>query len=151
MRVLPYLAMASLSLAAVGSAHAQTPGPPAAIHDVQLWNISPEATGDLIRKVKQAQEALRRGDDLYFQLLSGAPASYPMTETSPREAFLNADFSRPFEVRRVEEPDNPLWKRHKVTLIPNGLGNLMWDVEVVMGVNDNIERVEMFYRPPPPF
>lgn len=150
MHILPFLAMASLSLAAAGSAGAQTPGLPAA-YQTQFRNITPEASAQLIGKVQEAQAALRRGDKPNFQLLSGAPAFYPMTETSPREAFLNADFSRPFSVERVEEPENRLWKRHEVVLTPNGTGQLLWNVEVVLGFYDSIERVEMYYSPPPPF
>ena len=151
MRVPVSLAIALVSVAAAGSAGAQVPSPSCPTHQIQFRNIGPEASAELIRKVKQAQEALRRGDKPYFQLLSGAPAFYPMTETSPREAFLNADFSRPFSVERIEEPNNPLWKRHEVVLTPNGTGQPLWEVEVVLGVNGNIERVEMFYTLPPPF
>ena len=69
---------------------------------------------------------------------------------SPREAFLSADFSHPFEVERMR-PENSSWKPHRMTLAPNGPGNLVTDVKVVLGFYGDIARVEMFYRPPHPF
>jgi hypothetical protein len=32
-----------------------------------------------------------------------------------------------------------------------GLGQLYWDIEVVLGFDGNIERVLMIYKPPAPF
>jgi hypothetical protein len=119
-------------------------------YETQLRGLTADESAELVTKLNDAQDALRRGDPLYFELLSGAPASYPMTATSPREAFLSADFSQPFEVERLP-PDNPSWKPHRLTLLPNGLGNLLWDIKVVLGFYGDIARVEMFYRPPHPF
>lgn len=120
------------------------------LYETQLRGLNADEATDLINKLKMAQEALRRGDPLYFELLSGAPASYPMTTTSPREAFLSANFDKPFDIERLP-PANSSWKPHRLTLLPNGLGNLLWDIKVVLGFYGDIARVEMFYRPPHPF
>jgi hypothetical protein len=119
-------------------------------YETQLRGLTALESVELVSKLSDAQDALRRGEPLYFELLSGAPASYPMTATSPRDAFLSADFNQPFEVERLP-PANPSWKPYRLTLLPNGLGNLLWDVEVVLGFYGDIARVEMVYRPPHPF
>ena len=105
---------------------------------------------EVIAKLVEAQNKIRSGEDVYFQLLSGAPASYPMTMISPREAFLSADFSQPFSFEQLHS-DSSLWVPYRLILTPNGVGNLLWDVEVVLGSRGRIERIEMLYRPPHPF
>ena len=120
------------------------------LDETQLRGLTRQEAIGLVDKVKQAQARLRAGEPVYFELLSGAPASYPMTETSPRQAFLEADFDQPFDIERPPT-NNSLWKAHALTLLPNGPGEPIWDVEVVLGVNEQIERIEMVYRRPVPF
>jgi hypothetical protein len=126
----------------------QTPSQPA--YEARPQALTADEKADLIARIQEAQASLRSGAPIYFQLLSGAPAAYPMTTTSPRDAFLNARFDEPFSIVR-QPPANPSWKPYRLTLTPNGVGNNVWDVEVVLGFNGQIERVEMFYRPPHPF
>lgn len=104
----------------------------------------------LVKKLQGLQAQLRRGDKVYFQLLSGAPASYPETAVSPRQAFLDMPFEKARWFERIST-GNPLWKPHKLAIQLGGPGSLVWEVEVVVGFYDNIERVEMFYQPPAPF
>lgn len=147
------LATFSFSLALYGglnSAQAAQAVSRARLNETQLRGLSRQEAIGLVDKVKQAQDRLRAGEPVYFELLSGAPASYPTTEISPRQAFLDADFDRPFDIDRPPI-ENRLWKPYAITLLPNGPGEPVWDVEVVLGVNDQIERIEMVYRPPAPF
>jgi hypothetical protein len=116
----------------------------------QTLRMTAEERADLIARIQEAQTSLRSGVPVYFQLLSGATASNPMTTTSPRDAFLNVSFDQPFSMERWPS-DNPGWRPYRLTLTPNGVGNLLWDVYVVLGFNGQIERIEMFYRPPHPF
>ena len=116
----------------------------------QLLGLTSEEAQSLIEKTREAQSMLRSGKATYFQLLSGAPASYEMNTTSPRDAFLAADFTKPFSVERLP-PDNSSWKPFRLILMPNGTGSTLWEVEVVLGFYEQIERVEMYYRPPHPF
>lgn len=117
---------------------------------LQLREVTPADAEAIIAKVVEGQRKLRSGEEVYFHLLAGAPASYPMTTTSPRDAFLAADFRQPFSVERLP-PANSSWKPYRLILTPNGVGNLLWEVEVVLGFSGQIEKVEMLYRPPHPF
>ena len=101
-------------------------------------------------KVADAQARLKNGEKAYFELLSGAPASYPMTRTAPRDAFLNLPLANTFSVER-KATDNKLWQPYRIIVLPDGPGKLLWDVEVVLGINGQIERIAMLYRPPAPF
>lgn len=116
----------------------------------QYGSLPTTETADLIAKIVAAQNKLRVGEDAYFQLLTGAPASYPMTMTAPREAFLAADFSEPFSIERLSHC-NSNWKPYRLILTPDGVGNLLWDVKVVLGSTGRIEKVQMLQRPPHPF
>ena len=116
----------------------------------QLRGVTLADAEEVIAKVIEGQSKLRSGEEAYFHLLSGAPASYPMTTTSPRDAFLAADFRQPFSVERLP-PANSSWKPYRLILTPNGVGNLLWEVEVVLGFYGQIEKVEMLYRLPHPF
>ena len=117
------------------------------VRGLQDLNCS-EATA-LISQLKDVQRSLKAGGRLTFHLLSGAPASNPMTKISPREAFLRMPFEKAFIVHRVKT-DNRLWRPYKIAIKPVGTGRFIWRVEVVRGFSDNLERVEMFYGPPPP-
>tara|TARA_R110002167_G_scaffold9558_14_gene44225 strand:+ start:1376 stop:1990 length:615 start_codon:yes stop_codon:yes gene_type:complete len=149
--------LVALAIAAIGQALAATPvlaqqvsQPAAQSWETRLRGLDADEAAALIDQLKQAQDGLRRGDTLHFDLLAGAPASYPMTMTSPREAFLSVDFSHPFTVERVSPADSPR-KTYRMAVLPNGVGALYWDVRVVPGFNGTLERVEMVYRAPAPF
>jgi hypothetical protein len=115
----------------------------------QLSGLSSTEADALIKNLQSLQRRLRSGESLFFELLSGAPASYAMAAVSPREAFLQLPLDRTFSIERVRT-DNQLWQPYKLTVMPNGLGHMFWDVEVVLGVNGDVERVTMLYRPPAP-
>jgi hypothetical protein len=115
-----------------------------------LTGINDQEADELIAKVKAAQRALKSGEKLYFDLLSGAPASYEMNDVSPRTAFLSANFDRTWRVEH-QDSGNPLWQPYRLSVISTKIGQLYWDIEVVIGANGQIERIAMFYRPPAPF
>ena len=104
----------------------------------------------LIAKVANAQAKLKNEKQVVFELLSGAPAFYSMTRTTPREAFLRLPHAKTFSVER-KATDNRLWQPYRIIVLPDGPGKLLWDVEVVLGINGQIERIEMLYSPLAPF
>lgn len=116
----------------------------------QLRGVTAEEAAALIAKLADAQSGLRKKEQLVFELLSGAPASYPMTRTAPRDAFLGLPLARIFSVER-KTSTNKLWQPYRIIILPDGAGKLLWDVEVVLGINGQIERIAMLYRPPAPF
>ena len=115
-----------------------------------LRGLTAEEAAALIAKVADAQAKLKNKEQVVFELLSGAPAFYPMTRTAPRDAFLRLPLAKTFSVER-KTSDNKLWQPYQIIILPDGPGKLLWDVEVVLGINGQIERIEMLYRPPAPF
>ena len=113
----------------------------------QLEGLSTSEATEVIGALKAAQAKLRAGEKPYFILLSGAAATNPMADVSPRDAFLGLPFDQVFRIKRLRAGAR-LWE---VTVTPNGLGQQMWDIEVTTGWDGKIERVEMEYGPPPPF
>ena len=85
-----------------------------------------------------------------FELLAGSIASYEKSKVPPREAFLQVSFTSVWNVERVRS-DNKLWQPYRLAYAPEGLGKRYWDIEVVLGISGNIERVSMTYKPPAPF
>ena len=126
------------------------PTPTSVAAQPQLRGVTAEEAAALIAKLADAQSRLRKKEQLVFELLSGAPASYPMTRTAPRDAFLGLPLARIFSVER-KTSTNKLWQPYRIIILPDGPGKLLWDVEVVLGINGQIERIEMLYRPPAPF
>lgn len=108
-----------------------------------------EADG-VVARLAAAQQALAGGEAAYFHLLAGAPASYPANASSPRDSFLALDWS---DVRFVERMGTASERRkgYRLSVMPDGLGQLYWDVRVTLAVSGAIERVELFYGPPAPF
>jgi hypothetical protein len=73
-----------------------------------------------------------------------------MTRVSARDAFLQVRFDDVWNFERVRT-DNRGWQPYKLAYAPKGLGQLYWDIEVVLGSDGNIERVLMIYKQPAPF
>lgn len=116
----------------------------------QLSGLSAEEAAALIGKLEDAQRRLRTGKFQSFELLAGSIASYDMTKVSPRDAFLEVPFKKVWDIEKVRT-DNRLWQPYSLAYAPTGRGQLYWDIEVVLGINGNIERVLMIYKPPAPF
>src|SRR4051812_4275936 len=142
--------VAGLWLALPDPAAAQAPrGIAPAAAPARLEGLTEAQAAQLIGTLREAQRGLRAGEKLYFDLLSGAPASYDMTKVSPREAFLGLDLGQLFSIARLDRNRVAL-DTYRVTVQPER-GGLLWDVEIRLGSSGNLERVEMFYRPPAPF
>ena len=116
----------------------------------QLRGLSDEEATALIAKIEDAQLRLRAGESQSFELLAGSIASYEMTKSPPRDVFLQVPFGKVWNIERVRT-DNRLWQPYRLSYSPNGLGQLYWDIEVVLGFNGDIQRVLMIYKPPAPF
>jgi hypothetical protein len=149
MQVWHALLLGSLSVqSAVGWAETRSPLPVPQTRQLSGLSVG-EATA-LLAKLDKAQRELKAGRFQSFELLAGSIASYPKTKVSPRDAFLQVQFQKVWKIERGRR-DNPLWQPYKLAYSPNGLGQLYWDIEVVLGVNGAIERVLMIYKPPAPF
>lgn len=127
------------------------------LSDTRVVNLGCSEAAALIEKLKEAQAKLGKGDQSYFELLSGSLASNQMTKTSPRDVFLKTQFEKASVIERVRT-DNRLWQPFKLSYVgashsygPSGLVQFYWDIEVVLGSSGRIERVQMIYKPPPPF
>ena len=116
----------------------------------QLIGLSAGEADALIGKLESAQRLLTTAKFQNFELLVGSIASYEMTKVSPRSAFLRVPFKQVWDIKKVST-DNPLWQPYTLAYAPNGLRQLYWDIEVVLGFDGNIERVQMIYKPPAPF
>lgn len=125
--------------------------------NARVENLGCSEAADLIEQLKQAQKDLAAGKELYFEILSGAFASSPMTRTSPREAFLKMRFEKPSTVERAKS-DTRLFRPHRLSYAAGshryGVTKLVpfyWEVEVALGFEGRIVRVEMAFKPAPPF
>lgn len=116
----------------------------------QLRGLTAEEAAALLTKLQDTQRRLKTGEPQYFELLAGSIASYEMTKSSPRAVFLQVPFEKVWDIERVPT-ENRLWQPYKLAYSPDGLGQLYWEIEVVLGFNGNIERVLMVYKPPAPF
>ena len=116
----------------------------------QLIDLNATEASALLTKIKDAQRRLKAGEFLPFELLAGSIASYETTKASPRHAFLTVPFDDVWEIKRIRS-DNPLWQPYRLAYAPKGLRKLYWDIEVVLAINGDIERVLMIYKPPAPF
>lgn len=116
----------------------------------QLSGLSSEDAAALIAKLQGAQRRLKGGEFQSFELLAGSIASNDKTNLAPRKAFLQIPFERVWNIERVRG-DNPLWQPYKLAYAPQGLGQLYWDIEVVLDINGDVQRVLMIYKPPAPF
>lgn len=133
---------------AIGRAETRTALPVPATR--QLSGLNADEANVLIAKLEDAQRRLRAEEFQPFELLAGSIASYEMVKVSPRDAFLQVPFEEVWDIKRGST-ENRLWQPYRLAYAPNGLGQLYWDIEVVLGSDGNIERVLMIYKPPAPF
>jgi hypothetical protein len=133
-----------------GVGRAEEPSAISAPSTRQLRGITAEEVSALITKLEVAQQRLKAGEFVAFELLAGSIASYEMSTVSPREAFLQVPFEKVWQVERVPS-DNPLWQPYELAYAPDGLGKPYWEIEVVLGANGAIQRVLILYKPPAPF
>lgn len=129
---------------------AEAPGPLPVPQTRQLRGLSANQASELLAKLDEAQRRLKAGEFQSFELIAGSIASYPATKVSPRDAFLGVQFGKVWQIERGPT-DNPLWQPYKLSYAPDGLGQLYWDIEVVLGFYGDIARVLMIYKPPAPF
>jgi hypothetical protein len=115
-----------------------------------LHGLSASDAGALIKDLQDLQRQLKNGEKVFFELLSGAPASFPETEISPREAFLQMPFDKAIMIERART-DNRYRQPFKVIIAPHGRGLAIWKVEVMRDFGGRIERVTMVHGPPLPF
>jgi hypothetical protein len=151
--LIPCVMLVAASTSLVNVANGQTPPQIVQSSGPHLQGLSSAEADQLIAKLQELQRKLRGGEPVVFELLSGAPAYYPMTKVSPREAFLAMPFHQAFIIERVRTNDR-LWQPYRITIRPPlapGEDQVIWKIEVILGVNDHVERVEMVYRPPAPF
>lgn len=113
----------------------------------KLFGISREEADSLIAKLELAQSRLTRGEQQFFTLLFGAPASYEQSKLSPRQVFLDLPFKRVSTIRRIGR--DRVLERLNLEYEPRGPGQLYWDIEVQL-FSGNIERVAVIYKIPPP-
>lgn len=99
--------------------------------------------------LRAAQQGVRDGT-AFFPLLAGAPASYEVNGTGPRDSFLTLEW-RHLRFAELLETGNPYSRGYRLSVMPDGLGQLYWDVRVVLTADGGIGRVEMLYGPPAPF
>ncbi|MEA3389476.1 hypothetical protein [Sphingobium sp. CCH11-B1] len=129
---------------------AQTLGATPAPATRQLSGVTVEEATALIEKLEDAQRGLRTGQFQSFELLAGSIASNDQTKVSPREAFMSVPFQKIWQVQRATS-DKRLRQPYRLTYFPNGLGQPYWEIEVVLGLSGNVERVLMRYETPAPF
>ena len=71
-----------------------------------------------------------------------------MTKSSPRDVFLKTPFQKVWNLERVP---NEYRLTYLLAYSPDGPGQLYWEIEVALGSDGDVERVQMTYKPPAPF
>ncbi len=149
------LRLASLSvllgaLAAPGLLHAQLQDERPAQH---LLSLDEGEASRVLDALRSEQEKLTNGEDTYFDLYSGAPASYDQNRIGPRDAFVDLDLGNVWQIER-KSPKGEVFPVYKITLVPDGANAPIWTIEVKMTWPRDVTRiieVTMFYGPPAPF
>jgi hypothetical protein len=116
----------------------------------QLRGLDAAQANALVTSLKGAQRDLQAGKAQSFELLAGSVASYDAARITPRDAFLQLPFDKVWDVERISAAGEPL-QEYKLAYSPEGLGKPYWHVEVATNSSNDIERVLLSYRNPPPF
>jgi hypothetical protein len=93
---------------------AQVSRPSKLVQQIHLEGLSAAEAAALIEKMKGLQLKLKAGTAGYFELLSGAPASYKEVNLTPRDAFLNIRFDEATFVNLLAKEN---WLRQRYEII----------------------------------
>ena len=107
----------------------------------------------LLGALRREQASLKNGEKAFFELYSGAPASYDQNRIGPRDAFVDLNLDHVWLIER-KSPDGEIFPRYEITVAPNGFDAPVWKLEVTMTWPRDVTRiieVKMLYGPPPPF
>ncbi|MEL7728064.1 hypothetical protein AAG612_00830 [Citromicrobium bathyomarinum] len=98
-RSLSFCMIAALAwvLGAPGVLHAQSQPAAPAQH---LRSIDAAEASRVLDALRQEQAKLREGKKTYFDLSSGAPASYEQKRNGPRDAFVALDLDDVWQIER---------------------------------------------------
>ena len=140
--------LAASALAGQSNVGAQSIQPARQV-EMKLQGLTAAEANLLIAKLKHAQADLKAGRSETFELLAGAPASYPAALMAPRSAFSSMPFEHPWSVER--KPATGLWQPYELDYFPPGPNSLMWKVTVTVGQVGQLVRDKMLYTAPPPF
>lgn len=149
LRLVAFASLLSVAIAAVPATARSQDDAPAEY----LTAIDADEAARVLEAVRSEQAKLANGEDAYFDLYSGAPASYAQSSVSPRDTFLNLDFSDVYHIRRESPPGEPV-QRYEITIIPDVPDSPVWEIEVLIGWANRkapVERITIFYTLPPPF
>jgi hypothetical protein len=58
-------------------------------------------------------------------------------------------FAQAFIIER-KKTDNRLWQPYELSFAPRGTAQTSWHVELVLGFSGELQRVQLFFGPPPP-
>ena len=144
------IAALACGLGVPGALHAQSQPAAPAQH---LRSIPADETSWVLDALRQEQAKLRDGRNTYFDLSSGAPASYDQNRIGPRDAFVALDLDDVWQIERKSR-DGEVFPRYQLTLMPDGHNAPIWTVDVTMTWPRDVMRiieVAMFYGPPAPF
>lgn len=115
-----------------------------------IQGMTIEQANLLIRKMQDLQAKLRAGEKPYFELMSGANASLPSASISPREAFLQMQFDKAWMIDK-RRTTNRLWQPVNFVFRSPDQPRLIWEVEVALGSDDQVQRVQLIHKQPAPF
>jgi hypothetical protein len=116
---------------------------------VQLRGLDLDDATSLIATLEHAQHRMRAGEFQTFELMAGAVASFDEIRVAPRDAFLRVPFKQLWGIERTSVDDQH-GQSFKLAYMPKGVGELYWDIEVIIA-DGKLQRVHMTYRPPAPF
>ncbi|GAB5349794.1 hypothetical protein [Alteriqipengyuania sp. 357] len=138
------------ALGAPGVLHAQSQPDLPAEH---LRSLDASEASLVLGALRREQAKLKNGEKAYFELSSGAPASYDQNRIGPRDAFVDLNLDDVWLIER-KSPKGEVFPRYEITVAPNGGNAPLWTIEVTMTWPRDVTRiieVTMFYGPPAPF
>lgn len=125
--------------------------PKNAIAEPHLNRVTKNEAKALIASLQYAQLKLAASEATWFDLYLGAPASYDVTDITPRAAFLKMQFDRAFLITRVGQ-SKPLPETYRIVISPHGNGELIWQITINTNADHGtLNKVEMYYGPPAPY
>ena len=116
----------------------------------QVAGATQQQASELIDQLVGAQNALRAGDRVSFDLLVGSYASTEEIRLSPRDTFLSLDVANYFMLQSSRSR-NGYSLEYELVLWPECRDAQLWALTVVVEPSGPIRRVEMLYRRPHAF
>lgn len=142
--------MKSIAFAAMATLLAPLPAAAEDVAFMQLTNVEEGEALEALSRLAQFQQSVREGRVSRVELLAGGAASSTATLQSARDLLDMLPLDKALFAEKLPQGEFGR-ERYRFSVFPDGLGQIFWQVDLVMASDTEIARVTVLRKIPAPY